>query len=60
VDFNNDRSVNGSDFLMFAPFYGRIASDSRYNARFDLNADGRVNGGDFLMFAPFYAKSCTP
>ncbi len=58
VDFNDDQLVSGGDFLAFAPVFGRIAPDPKYNARFDLNGDGRISGGDFLLFAPFFGKRC--
>jgi hypothetical protein len=58
VDFDDNQLVNGGDFLMFAPVFGGIAPDPRYNARFDLNGDGKISGGDFLMFAPFFGKTC--
>jgi hypothetical protein len=58
VDFNDDQLVSGGDFLVFAPVYGGIAPDPRYNARYDLNGDGRISGGDFLVFSPFYGKRC--
>ena len=60
MDFDDNQLVNGGDFLMFAPVFGGIAPDPRYNARFDLNEDGAINGGDFLVFAPFFGKRCTP
>jgi hypothetical protein len=60
VDFDNNQTANGSDILTFAPVFGGIAPDPRYNARFDLNGDGRINGSDFLKFAPFFGKTCTP
>lgn len=59
-DINNDQKVNGNDFVVFAPVYGGIAPDPRYNARFDLKGDGRINGSDFLQFAPVFGKGCTP
>ena len=58
VDFNDDQLVSGGDFLVFAPVYGGISPDPRYNARFDLNGDGRISGGDFLVFSPFFGKRC--
>jgi hypothetical protein len=60
VDFDNNRIVNGGDIMMFQRFFGSVAPDPRYNARFDLNVDGRVSGGDVLIFGRFFGKSCTP
>jgi hypothetical protein len=41
---------------VFAPVYGGISPDSRYNARYDLNIDGKVSGSDLLKFAAFFGK----
>jgi hypothetical protein len=57
-DINDDRRVNLSDVVAFAPSFGKIYPDPLYNPRFDLNADGRVNLSDVVMLGPFFNKPC--
>lgn len=49
-DFNQDRSVDFSDFFLFAEAFG-----SR-DARFDLTRDGRVDFEDFFLFAVQFGR----
>jgi hypothetical protein len=60
VDLDDNQLINGSDLLMFAPAFGGITPDPRYNARFDLNQDNKINGSDLLEIAPFFGKGCSP
>ena len=45
ADFNGDRVVNASDFLLFGPFL----NGAPYDSRFDLKPDGRIDGSDMLQ-----------
>lgn len=55
-DNDNNRVVNGSDLIVYAPAYGSVGPDPPYQRRFDVNMDNKVNGSDFIKFAPFYGK----
>jgi hypothetical protein len=51
ADFNEDRSVDFGDFILFAQNFGRSAGDEDYDAKFDLTGDNRVDFSDFIAFA---------
>lgn len=50
-DFNNDGSVDLSDFLAFASMFGTSSGEAGYDARGDFDNDGSINLSDFLAFA---------
>ena len=50
-DFNGDRSVDFSDFVVFARGFGRQRGQAGFDARLDLDGDGAVGFGDFVVFA---------
>jgi photosystem II stability/assembly factor-like uncharacterized protein len=45
-DFNNDGTVDGTDFAAFGTAFGQTAA----NSPFDINGDGTVDGTDFAQF----------
>jgi hypothetical protein len=47
-DFNQDGTVGGADFAIFAQFYGKAASPG--NRETDMDGDGLVGGNDFGLF----------
>ncbi len=49
-DFNDDRTVDFQDFLLFAGSFGRRQGEPTFESRFDLDADGAVAFGDFILF----------
>ena len=55
-DFNGDRAVDFTDFLLFASGYGRARGEPAYDARFDLDDDGTVGFQDFLAFAQAFGE----
>jgi len=56
-DIDADHDVDGVDFGMFAPNYGRTGiPPSEYHPS-DLDGDGDVDGVDFGLFAPNYGRS---
>ena len=56
-DFNNDGSVDLSDFLAFASMFGTSAGASGYDARGDFDNDGSINLSDFLTFASVFGTT---
>jgi hypothetical protein len=56
-DFNGDRTVNATDFVIFLSAYGSIKGQKAYNSLCDLNHDGVVNATDFVIFLANYGKS---
>ncbi len=59
-DFNDDRSVDIFDTLLFKPVFNTSVPNPYYDARRDLNANGMIDIFDVLHFKPFFGKSCTP
>ena len=55
-DFNNDGSVDFSDFLAFAEKFGLLRGEPRYDESFDLDSDGAIGFSDFLQFASEFGK----
>lgn len=53
-DFDNNGTVDFSDFLLFAPRFGSTINDGIYDDLFDLNKDDHIDLGDFLLFAKAY------
>lgn len=51
ADFDGDGIVGFSDFLLFAPQFGRNKDHPDFDARYDLDGDGAVGFSDFLIFA---------
>lgn len=56
VDFDGDRRVGFSDFLMFAQAFGRRVLQSDPDRKFDLDNDGTVGFEDFLTFAARFGE----
>ena len=55
-DFDGDRTVGISDFLLFVEQFGFSRGDEGYQARFDLDGDGVIGIGDFLIFVNAFGK----
>jgi hypothetical protein len=55
-DFNGDRIVNATDFVIFLSAYGSSKGQTAYNSLCDLNHDGVVNATDFVIFLANYGK----
>jgi hypothetical protein len=56
-DFNGDRKVDSTDFVIFLAAYGFSTGQPAYNSACDLNHDGIVNYADFVIFLANYGKS---
>ena len=50
-DFDGDRSVDFSDFVIFASGFGKQQGHTGFDARLDLDGDRIVGFGDFVIFA---------
>ena len=50
-DFDGDRRVGFTDFLIFAEHFGTRQGDGQYDALMDLDSDGAIGFTDFLIFA---------
>ena len=57
-DFNNDRTVNLSDFLAFVAVFGARSSNRHYNALMDMDNNGGIDLSDFLAFAAVFGTTC--
>ena len=57
ADFDGSGDVAFSDFLLFAASFGLDASDSAFDARFDLDDDRAIGFADFLLFASVFGVS---
>ncbi len=55
-DFNSDRTVDFSDFVIFAGGFGKQRGQAGFNARLDLDGDGTVAFGDFVRFAEAFGN----
>ena len=49
-DFDGDRRVGVSDFLLFANLFGARRNDGRYAEAYDLDGNGSIGFGDFTIF----------
>lgn len=58
-DFDGDRVIGFTDFLLFAAHFGKSSSDPDFDPRFDIDADGMVGFSDFLAFASAFGKQIT-
>jgi hypothetical protein len=56
-DFNGDSIVDFLDFLSFAGAFGKTASDSDFDSKFDLNDNGSVDFADFLIFVSIFSPT---
>ncbi len=56
-DFTGDGVVDFSDFLAFAGAFGKAASNSDFDAKFDLNGNGAVDFSDFLIFVSAFTPT---
>ncbi len=54
-DFDGDREVAFSDFVLFARAFG-MAVEGTSDARFDLDRDGWVRFSDFVLFARNFGR----
>jgi len=59
-DFDGDRVIDISDFLLFVAHFGTSSSDPDFDPRFDIDGDGIVGISDFLAFASAFGKQITP
>lgn len=59
-DFQDNQLVNGADFLVMNPVFGKHTDDPGFSVRFDLSANGVINGQDVLEMNPFFGKRCQP
>ena len=51
ADFNGDKQVNITDFLLFVEAFGST------NPKFDIDGDGAVGITDFLLFVESFGKT---
>ena len=51
ADFNGDKKVDITDFLLFVEAFGST------NSKFDINGDGAVDITDFLLFVESFGKT---
>ena len=56
-DFDGDRVVDFSDFLVFTNAFGSSAGGASFNAATDLNDDGSVGFEDFVIFATVFGTN---
>ncbi len=54
--FDDDGDVDLDDFFLFSDEFGKNASDTAFDGRFDLNGDGTVGLDDFFLFADNFGK----
>jgi hypothetical protein len=57
ADFDGDRRVSFTDFLMFTRAFGKRLLLSDPDRKFDLDNDGRVGFEDFLLFAARFGEA---
>ena len=57
-DFDNNGSVDLTDFLSFVVVFGTVSSDADYDARMDFDGNGSVNLTDFLIFVGAFGNEC--
>ncbi len=56
-DFDDNGTVDFTDFVRFATEFGFSHGDAGYDARYDLDGDGTVGFSDFLIFAKAFGQS---
>jgi len=54
--FDDDGDVDLDDFFLFSDEFGKDASDTAFDGRFDLDGDGAVGLDDFFLFADNFGK----
>ncbi len=57
-DFNNDGSVDLSDFPALASMFGTSSGEAGYDPRGDFDNDGSINLTDFLAFVEVFGTEC--
>ncbi len=58
-DFDGDRQVGISDFLLFVDAFGTQRGQEKFDPKFDLDSNGRVGIPDFLIFVNAFGKPVT-
>ena len=56
-DFDQNGTVDISDFLLFVGKFGSKQGDETYEDRFDLDGNGTVDISDFLIFVKDFGKA---
>ena len=56
-DFDQNGTVDISDFLLFVGKFGSKQGDEMYEDRFDLDGNGTVDISDFLIFVKDFGKA---
>jgi hypothetical protein len=60
ADFNQDGTVGGPDFTVFASAFGSTEGTASYVASVDCNGDGAIGGPDFTCFASGFNNGLGP
>jgi len=50
-DFNDDGTVSGADYVIWADTFGNDGSPGKEDLRADANGDGTVSGADYVVWA---------
>jgi len=56
-DFNDDGTVSGADYVIWASTFGNDGSSGKEDLRADANGDGRVTGADYVIWASSFGAS---
>lgn len=59
-DWNGDRDIDFWDNYWFQRSFGKVATDTNYDAQFDVNADGVVDATDRAQFSTNYFTILPP
>ena len=57
-DFDNNGTVNLTDFLAFAKVFGARSGDVNFDGRMDMDGSGAIDLMDFLSFARVFGTTC--
>ena len=55
-DFDGNREIDLSDFLLFVSHFGRSSDDDEFDPIYDLEWNGRIDLDDFLLFVADFGK----
>jgi len=56
-DFNDDGTVGGADYVIWADTFGNDGSPGKEDLRADANGDGQISGTDYVVWAEHFGQT---
>ena len=57
-DFDDNRTVNIADFLLFVAAFGARSGNVNFNPLMDMKKDSKIDIADFLAFVAVFGTTC--